>query len=438
MAGDWIKFELSTSDKPEVWQIAASLNLDPDAVVGKLLRVWGWFDQQTEEGKAPAASKGLLDRLVGLPGFCDALILSGWMADEGDEVVLPGFDRHNGSSAKKRLATAKRVADHRAKKLTSNANVTPNVTPHVTASVTIPRTIRAIVYARDGNCCVYCGRKEGEYSVGETSRDGLLSVDHVIPTAKGGTNEAGNMVTSCLSCNQYKGDRTPDEAGLGWPINESGERYGSVTTPLPKEEKRREEKNNKNICPNRTDSNQSDLVGECFEKFWASGIRKDAKKKTYPLFAKILKTKTDPVAFTEFLVTDIQNRLAAGQLGFDQMLPTTYLNGERWEDQAGTAAGDDCPHEEIIKIYHEILPECPAVVFELWPGSKAAKDLSARWRQAEKNRSIEYWRWYFAGVKTVRDGYYIGGNQSGWRADLRWLVNQENFIKTIEQIASAK
>ena len=34
MAGDWIKFETVTPDKPEVYELAGLLNLDPDAVVG--------------------------------------------------------------------------------------------------------------------------------------------------------------------------------------------------------------------------------------------------------------------------------------------------------------------------------------------------------------------------------------------------------------------
>ena len=33
MAGDWLKLEVATSDKPEVWQMAESLGIDPDAVV---------------------------------------------------------------------------------------------------------------------------------------------------------------------------------------------------------------------------------------------------------------------------------------------------------------------------------------------------------------------------------------------------------------------
>lgn len=39
MAGDWLKFEKATLDKPEVFAIAAFTGLDPDAVLGKLLPV---------------------------------------------------------------------------------------------------------------------------------------------------------------------------------------------------------------------------------------------------------------------------------------------------------------------------------------------------------------------------------------------------------------
>lgn len=113
MAGDWLKFEKSTSDKPEVWAMAEELGIDPDAVVGKLLRVWGWFDEQSEEGNAPSVSKMLLDRRVGVTGFCDSMVSCGWMQEEGSEVKLPNFDRHNGKTAKNRSLTAKRVAKHK-------------------------------------------------------------------------------------------------------------------------------------------------------------------------------------------------------------------------------------------------------------------------------------------------------------------------------------
>jgi len=130
MAGDWLKFEKSTSDKPEVWAMADQLAIDPDAVVGKLLRVWAWFDEQSEEGNAPSVSKSLLDRRVGVSGFCDAMVLCGWMLDDGKEVTLPNFDRHNGKTAKNRSLTAKRVAKHKVKtNATGNGDSVTNALP---------------------------------------------------------------------------------------------------------------------------------------------------------------------------------------------------------------------------------------------------------------------------------------------------------------------
>ncbi|MDH0640640.1 DnaT-like ssDNA-binding domain-containing protein [Pseudomonas sp. GD03860] len=121
MAGDWIKFELTTLDKPEVCQIADLADIDLDAVIGKLMRVWGWFDQQTESGNAPSVSKKLLDRLVGVIGFCEHMKSVGWMVEAEGVISLPHFERHNGKTAKNRLLTAKRVANHKSANAKSNA-----------------------------------------------------------------------------------------------------------------------------------------------------------------------------------------------------------------------------------------------------------------------------------------------------------------------------
>lgn len=113
MAGDWLKFEIATLDKPEVWAIAQDLGIDPDAVIGKLLRVWSWFDQQSIIGNAPSVTKALLDRCAGVAGFCDSVIKAGWMFDDGAFLSLPNFERHNGKTAKTRAQTGKRVKNHR-------------------------------------------------------------------------------------------------------------------------------------------------------------------------------------------------------------------------------------------------------------------------------------------------------------------------------------
>jgi len=115
MAGDWIKFELATMDKPEVCQIADLADIDQDAVVGKLMRVWAWFDQQTEKGNAPSVSKKLLDRSVGVTGFCEHMKSVGWMEEADGMISLPHFERHNGKTGKNRALTAKRVSNHKSK-----------------------------------------------------------------------------------------------------------------------------------------------------------------------------------------------------------------------------------------------------------------------------------------------------------------------------------
>jgi hypothetical protein len=113
MAGDWIKVQTCTPDKPEVHQLAESLGIDPDAVVGKLLRIWVWADQQTIDGNARSVTKSLLDRVTSVSGFADAMLNVGWLTKTEAGFAFPNFDRHNGQTAKKRATGAKRVENHR-------------------------------------------------------------------------------------------------------------------------------------------------------------------------------------------------------------------------------------------------------------------------------------------------------------------------------------
>ena len=123
MAGDWIKFEHATLDKPEVLKMAETLSIDPDEVVGKLLRVWIWFDQQSTNGDAGGVTSVTLmkfiDRHVGRQGFAACMKLVGWL----DESGAPNFERHNGESSKNRALTNKRMKKMR------NATVTPIPSP---------------------------------------------------------------------------------------------------------------------------------------------------------------------------------------------------------------------------------------------------------------------------------------------------------------------
>lgn len=126
MAGDWLKFEKATLDKPEVFALADALGLDPDAVVGKLMRIWSWFDTHTIDGSGRGVTPPLLDRISGASGFVDAMAGVGWLEVTPQGVRLVNFDRHTGESAKARALTARRVARHKGR---SNASI---VTPPLT------------------------------------------------------------------------------------------------------------------------------------------------------------------------------------------------------------------------------------------------------------------------------------------------------------------
>jgi len=129
MSADWIKVCHGVFDKPEVIELAEITGLDLDAVVGKLVRIWCWFDEQTRDGKARITAT-FLDRLVAHPGFLGAVVSVGWATAGDGQVVLKNFSRHNGPTAKARALTQRRVQLSRAR------NVTRPVTHPVTQGET--------------------------------------------------------------------------------------------------------------------------------------------------------------------------------------------------------------------------------------------------------------------------------------------------------------
>jgi 5-methylcytosine-specific restriction endonuclease McrA len=63
----------------------------------------------------------------------------------------------------------------------------------------ITKKKRLAIHLRDGLCCAYCGNPvEGGAS---------LSLDHLVPYSKGGSNDAANLVTACGMCNSSRGNR---------------------------------------------------------------------------------------------------------------------------------------------------------------------------------------------------------------------------------------
>lgn len=81
------------------------------------------------------------------------------------------------------------------------------------------------------------------------------------------------------------------------------------------------------------DLTSDDRLDRLFEMFWESGMRKVNKKKARSIFRRVIKGHPNPTLFTEQLIFDVRDRLLNKQFGFTEMHPTTYLNGERWNDE---------------------------------------------------------------------------------------------------------
>ena len=60
------------------------------------------------------------------------------------------------------------------------------------------KKLRLRILNRDGRECHWCGMD-------------ATTVDHIIPVAKGGTDDPENLVAACRRCNFSKQDKMPDE-----------------------------------------------------------------------------------------------------------------------------------------------------------------------------------------------------------------------------------
>ncbi len=68
-----------------------------------------------------------------------------------------------------------------------------------------PRFTRDNLLTRDQHRCQYCARGLARAEA---------TYDHVLPKAQGGRTTWENVVIACVRCNQKKGGRTPEQAGM--------------------------------------------------------------------------------------------------------------------------------------------------------------------------------------------------------------------------------
>lgn len=91
-----------------------------------------------------------------------------------------------------------------------------------------------------------------------------------------------------------------------------------------------------------------------------------------------------------------------------------------------------CPHQQIIDLYHQILPMGTQV--RVWNDART-KSLQARWREDPKRQSLGWWEKFFT---YIAESEFLTGQtpaasgRDPFVVSLDWLINPQNFAKSVE------
>ncbi|MBX2892848.1 MAG: HNH endonuclease [Saprospiraceae bacterium] len=65
----------------------------------------------------------------------------------------------------------------------------------------VPPSLHRFVFQRAQGCCEYC-KSQADFATQS------FATEHIVPTAKGGSNEPDNLALACQGCNSRKSAKT--------------------------------------------------------------------------------------------------------------------------------------------------------------------------------------------------------------------------------------
>lgn len=129
MSTDWIKMRVDLRTHPKVVRMASALRADKLRVIGGLFAVWAIFDAHSSDGLLEGYTFRAIDDELNWRGFGQAMSSIGWLEDaDGQGLLAPRFDEHNGQSAKRRAQETER------KRLEREAEKQAQKSGHLSAS----------------------------------------------------------------------------------------------------------------------------------------------------------------------------------------------------------------------------------------------------------------------------------------------------------------
>lgn len=67
-------------------------------------------------------------------------------------------------------------------------------------------SLKRLILSKYNYTCQYCGKKQGDRTLPNFTKVDV-SVDHITPVSKGGTDDLSNLVCCCVQCNSKKSNR---------------------------------------------------------------------------------------------------------------------------------------------------------------------------------------------------------------------------------------
>lgn len=161
MAGAWLKMPVNLPQTPKFVLLRAKFNLSEGELLALLFKLSAWFEVHGEYGHMLAADARGMNAITSIPRLFEELESCGWLKPAGDLVRLTGFCS---PSALRKAIGAK---------------------------------LRAQILSIGS--CAACGETEN------------LEVDHIVPIARGGSNDRNNLQCLCNPCNRKKFQMTMTE-----------------------------------------------------------------------------------------------------------------------------------------------------------------------------------------------------------------------------------
>lgn len=181
----WIELHQSLWTHRKTLALADLLDIDETYAAAHMARLWTWALDNTVDGTISCNARVIAaaaDWRGRADGFVIALIEAGWL-DVVDDDTLKIHDWCDYSSWARKRANSLEARHRRRARLRNGV---------------VERVNRAGVILRDASTCYLCGKVLALAEV---------TLDHVIPIARGGAHAEWNLRVACRPCNASKGAR---------------------------------------------------------------------------------------------------------------------------------------------------------------------------------------------------------------------------------------